>query len=55
MIDLIGRCFKEEIETPEWQEKLKKMIPSYGQALNDNPTLLAEIRKDTAEILKLNN
>ncbi|KIA85605.1 malate:quinone oxidoreductase [Flavobacterium sp. AED] len=55
MIDLIGRCFKEEIETPEWQEKLKKMIPSYGQALNDNPTLLTEIRKDTAEILKLNN
>ncbi|MDI1303354.1 MAG: malate:quinone oxidoreductase, partial [bacterium] len=55
MIDLIGRCFKEEIETSEWQEKLKKMIPSYGQALNDNPTLLTEIRKDTAEILKLNN
>jgi malate dehydrogenase (quinone) len=55
MIDLIGRCFKEEIETPEWQEKLKIMIPSYGQDLNTNPTLLAEIRKDTAEILKLNN
>ena len=55
MIDLIGRCFKEEIETPEWQEKLKTMIPSYGQALNDNPTLLAKIRKDTAEILKLNS
>ncbi|MFV5691872.1 malate:quinone oxidoreductase [Flavobacterium sp. LT1R49] len=55
MIDLIGRCFKEEFETPEWQEKLKRMIPSYGQELNKNPTLLAEIRKDTAEILKLNN
>nr|WP_314896041.1 malate:quinone oxidoreductase [uncultured Flavobacterium sp.] len=55
MIDLIGRCFKEEIGTPEWQEKLKRMIPSYGQALNTNPTLLKEIRKDTAEILKLNN
>ncbi|TRX02770.1 malate:quinone oxidoreductase [Flavobacterium gawalongense] len=55
MIDLIGRCFKEEIGTPQWQEKLKMMIPSYGQALNTNPTLLKEIRKDTAEILKLNN
>lgn len=55
MIDLIGRCFKEEIGTPQWQDKLKMMIPSYGQNLNTNPDLLAEIRKDTAAILKLNN
>ncbi len=55
MVDLIGRCFKDEIETPEWQEKLKVMIPSYGQTLNDNPALLAEIRKDTASVLKVNN
>ncbi|HEX9150775.1 MAG TPA: malate:quinone oxidoreductase [Flavobacterium sp.] len=55
MIDLIGRCFKEEMKRPEWQEKLKMMIPSYGQALNTNPALLEEIRKNTAEILKLNN
>lgn len=55
MVDLIGRCFKDEIETPEWQEKLKVMIPSYGQTLNDNPDLLTEIRKDTASVLKLNN
>jgi malate dehydrogenase (quinone) len=31
------------------------MIPSFGQALNENPALLAETRKNTAEILKLNN
>ncbi|MBP6180665.1 malate:quinone oxidoreductase [Flavobacterium sp.] len=55
MIDLMGRCFKDEIETPEWKEKLKIMIPSYGQTLNTNPDLLEKIRKDTAEILKLNN
>ncbi|MFM2369613.1 MAG: hypothetical protein RL619_1923 [Bacteroidota bacterium] len=55
MIDLMGRCFKDEIATTEWQEKLKIMIPSYGQALNTNPDLLEKIRKDTAEILKLNN
>ncbi|RDI57531.1 malate:quinone oxidoreductase [Flavobacterium glaciei] len=55
MVDLIGRCFKDEIETPEWQEKLKVMIPSYGQKLNDNPNLLAEIRKETASVLKLTN
>ena len=55
MLDLVGKCFKEEIVTPEWQEKLKMMIPSFGQTLNDKPTLLDEIRKNTSAILKLNN
>ena len=55
MIDLIERCFKDQFETPEWQEKLKVIIPSYGQTLNDNPSLLVEIRALTASILKLNN
>jgi len=55
MIDLIARCFKDQFETPEWQEKLKVIIPSYGQTLNDNPSLLVEIRALTASILKLNN
>lgn len=55
MVDLVGKCFKEEIVTPEWQEKLKMMIPSFGQTLNDKPTLSDEIRKNTAAILKLNN
>jgi malate dehydrogenase (quinone) len=31
------------------------MIPSFGKKLNENPALLEEIRKNTAEILKLNN
>lgn len=55
MVDLITRCFKDQIATPEWQEKLKVMIPSYGQTLNENPTLLDEVRRNTATVLKLNN
>ncbi|MCL6461187.1 MAG: malate:quinone oxidoreductase [Flavobacterium micromati] len=54
MIDLIERCFKDQFKTAEWQEKLKVMIPSYGHKLNENPDLLAEIRKETAAVLKLN-
>jgi malate dehydrogenase (quinone) len=53
MVDLLGRCFRDKLETPEWQEKLKVMIPSYGQILNDNPALLEEIRKNTSAVLKL--
>ena len=53
MIDLIGRCFPDQIKTPEWEAKLKNMIPSFGKALNDKPELLAEVRKQTAEVLQL--
>lgn len=55
MMDLLQRCFKDKINTPEWQSKLKEMIPSYGQKLNDNPTLSDEIRSETASVLKLTN
>jgi malate dehydrogenase (quinone) len=53
MTDLVDRCFKEQLATPEWQQKMKIMIPSYGQTLNDKPELLSEIRNNTATVLKL--
>lgn len=53
MVDLVGKCFKEEMKSSEWIDKIKKMIPSYGQALNENPTLLAKVRANTAEVLQL--
>lgn len=55
MVELVSKCFPEQFSSPEWQEKLKMMIPSFGQMLNNNPILLDEIRKKTGEILKLNN
>jgi malate dehydrogenase (quinone) len=54
MADLVDRCFKEQLATPEWQAKMKAMIPSYGQNLNDKPELLEQIRNNTATVLKLN-
>jgi malate dehydrogenase (quinone) len=53
MIDVIGRCYKEEMKTPEWQAKFKEMIPSYGLELNKNPELLEKSRANTAAVLKL--
>jgi malate dehydrogenase (quinone) len=55
MVDLIGKCFSKEMATSQWQEKIKMMIPSYGQSLNENSALLNEVRKNTSEVLKLNN
>jgi malate dehydrogenase (quinone) len=43
------------MKTEAWEVKLKAMIPSYGQSLNDNTELCDEIRKKTNEVLKLDN
>lgn len=53
MISVIERCFPERVSSPEWQLKLKEMIPSYGQSLDDNEVLLHAIRDRTLATLKL--
>lgn len=53
MLDLLGRCFPEQLATPEWQSKLKEMIPSYGISLNDHPEMADQLRTHTAKVLKL--
>lgn len=55
MLDLLKRCFKGHVNDLEWQVKLKAMVPSYGQTLNDKPELSDAIRKKTAAVLKLVN
>jgi malate dehydrogenase (quinone) len=53
MLDLLNRCFPDKVSTSQWQSKLRKMIPSYGQSLATNATLCAEVRRQTSEVLKL--
>jgi malate dehydrogenase (quinone) len=53
MLTLMERCFKTQMTSPEWEAKLKEMIPSYGQSLADNPALCAQIRQRTSDALKL--
>lgn len=53
MLDLLSRCFPQELATPQWQQKLKEMIPSYGQKLNTQPELLKRLRNETSEVLEL--
>ncbi|MDN6319166.1 MAG: malate dehydrogenase (quinone) [Marinobacter sp.] len=53
MISVIERCFPEKIQTAQWQERMKVMVPSYGQSLVDNETLLTNVRKRTLSTLKL--
>lgn len=55
MVGLLHRCFEDRIKTPEWQSKLRQMIPSYGITLTDNDKMVTRSRKRTAEALKLEN
>ncbi|MFY0252465.1 malate:quinone oxidoreductase [Chitinophaga sp. 30R24] len=53
MLNLLKRCFKDAVNTEAWQIKLKKMIPSYGQSLLNNPALCDELRAWTTQALEL--
>jgi malate dehydrogenase (quinone) len=53
MIQLIERCFKNHIKTDGWQQKMKQMIPSYGESLASNEALSEETRARTSKALGL--
>jgi malate dehydrogenase (quinone) len=53
MIQLIERCFKNHAKTDAWQQKLKQMIPSYGESLANNEALSEETRARTSKALGL--
>lgn len=53
MLDLLGRCFKKQMQTAEWQSKIREMIPSYGQKLAEDDELFQETRQHTSATLKL--
>ncbi|MGQ2982666.1 malate:quinone oxidoreductase [Flavobacterium sp.] len=53
MLELMERCFPEQMKSPEWQNRLRDMIPSYGQSLNNNPSALNAVRHHSAEVLGL--
>jgi len=52
MVSIIERCFKDKLELG-WSERLKEMIPSYGQSLTDDADLLNQVRKTTLRTLQL--
>lgn len=53
MINVIERCFKAKLETVEWQQKLKALVPSYGESLIDDAALLKQVRVRTLKTLDI--
>jgi malate dehydrogenase (quinone) len=54
MVQVIERCFTQHLREG-WADKLKQMIPSYGQSLIENTALCRQVRADTAATLNLQN
>lgn len=52
MLEVIEKCFPERMK--EWGPKVKEMIPSYGESLMKNESLLRQVQASTAEALGLN-
>lgn len=51
MLELLQRCFPQRIQSDEWQEKLRRMIPSYGKSLANERELSKKLRTYTARVL----
>ncbi|MCE0491227.1 malate dehydrogenase (quinone) [Pantoea sp. Mb-10] len=52
-LDVMKKLFPEQFASPEWQEKIRAIIPSFGQKLNGNVALTQQVWDNTAETLQL--
>lgn len=53
MLQVLNKCFPQQMASAEWKAKLKDMIPSYGESLTGDADLLQRIRHATLSTLKL--
>ena len=53
MIQVIERCFGPRLAQPGWQQKMREMVPSYGQSLIEDAELLERVRARTLATLGL--
>ncbi|MDN3548623.1 malate dehydrogenase (quinone) [Mucilaginibacter aquaedulcis] len=51
MLELIERCFGAQVQSDEWQTKLRHMIQSYGKNLDQDAELASHIRTYTTIML----
>ncbi|KGG26735.1 MULTISPECIES: malate:quinone oxidoreductase [unclassified Prochlorococcus] len=47
MLEVLQRCWSERMESESWKQRLRKLLPSYGQDLNSDPELLKKMRTRT--------
>ena len=53
MLQVLEKVFARKVATPEWQAKIREIVPSYGTKLNDDPDRVAQEWADTSVQLQL--
>ena len=53
MLQVLEKVFAQKVATPEWQAKIREIVPSYGTKLNDDPDRVARAWADTSAQLRL--
>jgi malate dehydrogenase (quinone) len=52
-LNVMQKLFPEEFKSAEWQSKIRQIVPSFGQKLNDDPALTQRVWDETAATLQL--
>lgn len=55
MLEVIERCFTSQLDHGGWIDRLRTMIPSYGESLITNTELCKKVRAETASVLNIIN
>jgi malate dehydrogenase (quinone) len=54
VLQTMERCFKTQLNSPEWQQKIKEMIPTFGLPAEKNSEAYLSARAYSSEVLELN-
>ena len=52
-LNVMKSLFPQQFASPEWQEKIRTIVPSFGQKLNGNTALTQQVWDNTASVLQL--
>ncbi|WP_292968690.1 malate dehydrogenase (quinone) [Pantoea sp. UBA4549] len=52
-LNVMKSLFPQQFASPEWQEKIRSIVPSFGQKLNGNTALTQQVWDNTASVLQL--
>ncbi|CAO4163235.1 malate dehydrogenase (quinone) [Methylorubrum populi] len=53
MLEVMQKVFAGKVASPEWQAKIRQIVPSYGTKLNDDPQRVSQELAYTSEQLQL--
>jgi len=53
ILEVLEKCFPDDMKSKAWSDKLAKLVPSYRESLNDDPERFEELRQRSRKVLEL--